>query len=113
MKDTATQPVNRMKVWRQTQAKSGKRRMDVFVNQKHYETLKSIRQETGESYGEIIGRLLSGQGKPGVKLLTLEIPEKDHKRLAQEYPGDDLIDHMKSIAIDKARKLFAGDEGDF
>lgn len=106
---------NRMKSWRESQAKSGKKRMDVFLTEDEHEILKSTRLETEESYGDIIGKLLVGPShspnKPGYRQVILEIPERFYDRLMAEYT--DLKGYLEMMAMDKAKSLLAGDQGDF
>jgi hypothetical protein len=102
-----------MTAWREQQTKSGKKRIDIFVSTKHHEILKDTRNETRETYGEIIGRLLDHRGaRPGFKTVTLEISENDYDRLQQEYHGD-VKGHLEKHVKDNARQLILGDEGDF
>jgi hypothetical protein len=104
---------NRMKAYRDSQINSGKKRVDMFVTEEHHEILKSIRQETKESYGDIIGRfLLTGQpqSKAGMKSVTIELPEKLYDRLDADY---DIEEYLSETAIRKAESLFSVDDGDF
>ena len=105
---------NRMKTWRENQAKSGKKRIDIYLTEEAHGVLKGIRQETRESYGDIVERLLDAGSidKPGIKSLTIEVPEEDHERLRQEY-GDGLESHLSQFAQDHAKDLFCSDGGDF
>lgn len=102
----------RMKTWRQSQAKAGKKRMDVFVTEEDLQTLKDIRLKTRESYGEIIGRLIAPSNR-GSKQLTIEIPADEWERLEKEYPGDELKVHLETHLADKAEGLLWSETGDF
>ncbi len=104
---------NRMKSWRINQSKSGKKRMDIFVTEGHHEALKNIRQETKESYGDIIGRLLNSDSiKPNHKTVTIEIPEKVQERLLQEYEGVSLVSHLEQMILDEYTRVCEFDEND-
>lgn len=107
---------NRMTAWRTNQTESGKKRLDVFIGSEQHDHLSIIKEETRESYGDIVTRIigqdasLSTSDNPKRQRIYIDIPKAHLARLEQEH--GDMKGYLESLAIEEARELFASDELD-
>ena len=111
---------SRMQTWRKARAQRGIKRMDVFVSEETHQALGSIKQDTRQSYGEIIDGLLASKGTAlpappapteGMRPLVIQLPEREFERLSEEYMDKGGLDkHVVRKVRKEAQELIELDD---